>query len=101
MIRILLLPLLILLTVAACSPLDEPNEGLVPFEEIPAAWGELIEITKYEDSGYYELWFFNEDTGALTHVPLQRRSWKIKLEKVRTIPGGPGWSARAEEGGAS
>jgi hypothetical protein len=83
----LILPLLILLLVcASCAPLDDKSDGLVDFTEIPAEWGHLVAVTKHQESGYYELWFSNPETGSLTHAPLQRQTWGIKIDRVRTMP---------------
>ncbi len=86
MLRILLLLILVLLACTSCTPQYEESDGLVDFTDIPAEWGQLVSVTKYKDSRYYELWFSNAETGSITHVPLARDSWKIKLEKVRTVP---------------
>jgi len=88
MLRILLLLILFLLACTSCAPQYEESDGLVDFTDIPAEWGQLVTVTKYKESGYYELWFSNTETGSITHVPLNRQTWKIKLEKVRTIPRG-------------
>ncbi len=98
------MPLLMLLLVAviSCAPLVEEKEGLVDFTDIPADWGHLVAVTEYQDSGYYELWFSNPETGSLTHVPLYRVTWQIKLDRVRTLPRGETLSALLSDvGGGS
>ncbi len=85
-----LLPLLALLLLAnvSCSPLADQKDGLVDFTDIPAEWGHLVYINKYKDTGYYEMWFSNPEAGSLTHVPLYRPTWQIKLERVQTFERG-------------
>ena len=90
---------LLLLPALACDPLEEPKEGLVPFADIPADWGQLVAVTMYKDTGYYELWFSNPDTGSLTHVPLDRATWQVKLDRIRTIRRGEALSARLQAAG--
>jgi hypothetical protein len=87
------LALLLLMTAVSCAPLEAEKEGLVDFTDIPAEWGHLVTVTKYKDSDYYELWFSNPETGAVTHVPLYRPTWQIKLERVQTIERGGTLSA--------
>ena len=93
---------LLLLATLSCAPLRDEKDGLVDFTDVPADWGHLVAVTKYKDSGYYELWFSNPETGSLTHVPLYRPTWQIKLERVQTFPRGGTLSALLQtEGGAS
>jgi|GEM_PF-6046524 len=74
-----------LMLLASCSPLYEPPENLVDLEQLPASYGELVDVTQYKDTHWYELWFYNEETGAITHVPLYRSTWQVRPERVRTI----------------
>ena len=100
--RFLPLLALLLFPVLSCSPLADDKDGLADFTEIPEDWGQLVAVTKYEDTGYYELWFSNPDTGTLTHVPLYRATWQIKPDRVRTLPRGAAMSAPAHiRGGES
>lgn len=99
-----LLPLLTLLLMAtvSCSPLADEKDGLVDLTDIPAAWGHLVSINAYKDTGYYEMWFSNPETGSMTHVPLYRPTWQIKLERVQTFERGEVLSSRLSElGGES
>ena len=80
---LLLIPLL---AVVSCAPRQVEPTGLVDFDEIPAVWGHLVSVTKHDGSDYYELWFDNAGTGSVTHVPLYRPTWQIKIDRVRTMP---------------
>ncbi|MBU0740849.1 hypothetical protein KKA85_04235 [bacterium] len=98
------LPLLALLVVTAlsCAPLEGDKAGLVDFTDVPADWGHLVAVTEYKETGYYELWFSNPETGSMTHVPLYRTTWQIKLDRVRTFPRGEAMSALTSDvGGGS
>ena len=99
-----LLPLLalLLITVLSCAPLDGEKEGLVDFTDVPDDWGHLVAVTKYKNTGYYELWFSNPETGSVTHVPLYRMTWQIKLDRVHPFPRGETLSALLNDvGGGS
>ena len=77
---------ILLLAGLSCAPLKSEHEGLVDFTDIPAEWGQLVTVTKYDNTDYYELWFSNSETGSITHVPLYRPTWQIKPDRVRTMP---------------
>lgn len=84
--RAALFATLALLTLASCAPLETEPTGLVDFEDVPAEWGRLVSVTKHDRTEYYELWFDNAETGSITHVPLYRPTWQIKIDRVRTLP---------------
>ena len=77
-----------LILVTGCTPLEREDEvDLVPLTAIPAEYGELESVTLIpEPNGppeWYELWFYNEDTGQVTYVPVHRHRWKYAPTLVK------------------
>lgn len=89
----------LVIALGACTALDDevaPPEGLVPLESLPADYGELVTVLHYDVGDgpllWDELWFENEETGAVTRVPVYRPTWSYDPARVRgfvRLPAGP------------
>ncbi len=96
--RLIIIPAAILLLALGCSPLQEDQSHLTALDELPAQYGRLVSVTPhYAKHEWYELWFCDDETGAVTHVPLYRPTWSYNPERVRTITRTP---SPADLGGA-
>lgn len=75
-----------ILMAVSCSPIAEERPDLQPMLELPAEYGNLVAVTQHhENSEWYELWFCDQETGVVTHVPLYRTTWSYMPERVRRI----------------
>ena len=76
-----------LILVTGCTPLERDEVDLVPLTAIPAEYGELESVTVIPEPNasplWYELWFYNEDTGQVTYVPVHRRRWEYAPALVK------------------
>ena len=74
------------LLLMSCSPIEKDHSDLQPMLELPTEYGTLVSVTQhFEDPEWYELWFCNEETGVITHIPLYRTTWAYNPQRVRRI----------------